>query len=109
MEIENWRITYYMQTRTGIIKLEEPLKIKAGYHDALRRFWLKNEFEEKKKDPIYKTKRGNYVELLSLGFAGGFTLPLTPKKDLEKAVLLCDSEHTVKLTAPDGTEYRHSK
>ena len=109
MKTEDWKIVYDMQARDTVVKLDETLKIKEGYHEALKRFWSEHEHREDEKDPVYKIRGGNYVELLSLGFGGGFTLPLIPRQDLEGAVLLCDSKHTIRLTAPDGTEYIHSK
>ncbi len=36
-------------------------------------------------------------------------LPLSPRKDLEGAVLLYDDEHSFTVTSPDGTEYSHSE
>ncbi len=107
METENWQIGYFVQTIEETLHLDESLKIKRGYHDALKKFWTEHEFEEREKDPVYKIRGGNYVELLSLGFAGGFNLPLKPKGDLESVFLLCDSEHPIKLIAPDGIEYKH--
>jgi len=109
METEDWEIIYDMQTRTETVRVDEPLRIETGYHNALKRFWLENQFAENDKDPVYKTRDRNYVELLSLGFTGGFTLPLTKRKDLEEAVLLCDSNHPIKLVAPDKREYIHSE
>ena len=107
METENWQIKYSLQAGKHITPLDETLTIKKGYHNALKEFWKQHEHEKSEQDPVYKTRDKNYVELLSLGFASGFTLPLTPRKDLEGAVLLCDCEHPIKLTALDGTAYRH--
>jgi hypothetical protein len=108
METESWQIRYDMQSRRKTVHLAEPLEMEMGYHDTLKNFWAKHA-EESEKDLVYKTRDRNYVELLSFGPMAGFNLPLQPRKDLEDAVLLCDSKHPIKLIAPDGTEYQHSE
>lgn len=109
MEYEDWEISYFMQTRKGIIKMQESFKLPKDYYRELREFWKENGYASGEGNPIYKVRSNhNYVELL---MAGGKFLPLeiTPSMIIDDARLLFDEEHIVKLTAPDGVEYPYTE
>ena len=104
MRVETWKISYYMVAGTGEVHLNEDWAIKRGYHQKLKRYFRKSHTKKSERDLVYKIL-DNYVELL---LHGGRELPLSPQKNLERAVLLCDAQHPIVLTAPDKTEYRHT-
>ncbi|MDD5193357.1 MAG: hypothetical protein PHF67_02105 [Candidatus Nanoarchaeia archaeon] len=106
MKTENWKIGYDMQHEGRVVHLEENLKPRLGYHSRLGRHWKQGDFPDNMRTPICKFRDNNYVQLL---FHGGLTLPLESRADLEGAVLLCNPEHPIELTAPNGRKYSYSE
>lgn len=103
-ETETWQIEYEMNTPEGVVHVEEPLRIKRGYHQKFIKWAKENIIPNKEKTPIYKV-RSNKIELLHLGLEGVRNLPLKQRDDLANGELLASSENPVILIAPNGTKY----
>lgn len=100
---ETWYIRYSLKSGTRIIHVKEPFPCTAGYHGRLHKFWRKHRFSSRNQNPIYKVITDmNNVQLLH---EGGWNLPRTPVKNLEKALLLDEPEHPISLVAPNGRVY----
>ncbi|MFH1055133.1 MAG: hypothetical protein V1744_03440 [Candidatus Altiarchaeota archaeon] len=113
VETESWGIEYDMQTPTGVVRVEEAIPLRRGYHDMLKRFHSQQPYTEfEPVQPLYKVRGGNSIHLLDpedyLKEDAAMVLPLE-RKELKDAKLLADGKHPIVLIAPDGTRYKRGE
>ena len=104
--METWKIQYALLVQGETIVREENIEWEEEYYERLKEYWRKHDYTPEVCDPIYKVRRGNYVEFLGMGgFGGGITLPLLPEKGLESAILIASPVHPLAVTVPDGKKF----
>jgi hypothetical protein len=108
-DTETWSIDYDMQTNAGVVHVREPLPLRGGYQDRMKKGFAEYPGgQDEKLQPLYKV-RGNGIVLADfesfLGNGAGRILPLTSRRDIAGGQLLASKENPIILTAPDGTRY----